>query len=209
MTEQLVVHGEAGDPSSSPSPGRGERHPEVARFLAAVRPPIASRVTTWGKGDPIRTSAYVDLDLELPDVVVSSVRCIVRVDDYVVVCCNADHIRHAWPGGTREAGETFEETACREVHEETGWLLDPTSLRQIGWLHVENLAPVPAGHRYPHPDAFHAVFVAEARSRAGDSTWTDTQGYELSSELVLASSAARFLHQDPLSAAFLERVLAA
>ena len=202
MTELLVE-------AESPRPGHGLRHPDVARFLATARPPIASRETTLANGQPIRTSAYVDVDLALPDVVVSSVRCIVRVDDYVVVCCNADHIRHAWPGGTREPGETFEQTACREVHEETGWLLDPASLRPIGWLHVENLAPVPAGHRYPHPDAFHAVFEAEARSRAGDSTWTDTQGYELSSELVLASSAARWLHQDPMSAAFLEHLLAA
>jgi 8-oxo-dGTP pyrophosphatase MutT (NUDIX family) len=192
--------------SRYPREGFGLRHPEVAAFLAAGRP-LHVEDARWPNGDAIRLTAFA-AEGEVPDVVVSSVRCLVFVDPYVVVCHNAHDVRHAWPGGRREAGETFEDTACREVHEETGWLLDRSSLGQIGWLHVENLTPVAPSHPFPHPDAFQAVFAGRARSRAGDSSWTDTEGYELSSELVLATEARRFLARDPMSAFFLDRHLA-
>ena len=192
-----------------PRPGWGVRHPAVARFLTSAGPPLQNELLSWPNGE-LRSSAYgvVPQAVEPPDVVVSSVRCIVRVDAYVVVCRNADGIRHVWPGGRREPGETFAETAIREVHEETGWLLDPPSFRPLGWLHLEQVSPVPPTHPYPHPDAFHAVFEARARSRAGSSRWTDTEGYEISSELVLADEACRFLSRDPLSAVFLGLALA-
>lgn len=211
---ELLAQAEA-DEAPYPRPGWGARHPDVDRFLAATEAAcLRSAILRWNSGE-IRATAY-GLDAKVegmaapPDVVVSSVRCIVRVDSYVVVCCNADHVRHVLPGGRREPSETtFEETARREVHEETGWLLEPSSLRQIGWLHLENLAEVPADFPFPHPDAFHAVFEGTARSRAGDSTWTDTDGYELSSDLVLATEAERFLDRDPISSAFLDLLLGA
>ena len=192
-----------------PRPGWGARHPGVARFLASAGPPLQSETLSWGGGS-LRASAYgvVPPELEPPDEVVSSVRCIVRVETYVVVCRNADGIRHAWPGGRREPGETFVETAVREVHEETGWLVDPRSFRPLGWLHLEQLTPVAPTHPFPHPDCFQTVYEARARSRAGSSQWTDTEGYEISSELVLADEADRFLGRDPMSALFLGLALA-
>lgn len=180
-TVEAVTARRTGD-QPYPREGFGLRHPEVAAFLARARP-LASEVTTWPNGDRIRASAFAGAG-PLPDVVVSSVRCIVEVDDQVVMCHNAHGVHHVFPGGRRERGETFVETACREVHEETGWRLDPDSLRQTGWLHLENLTVVPESHPYPHPDAFHAVFAGTARTRDGDGSWTDTEGYELSSRLV-------------------------
>jgi 8-oxo-dGTP pyrophosphatase MutT (NUDIX family) len=198
MDQLLDVHG-------NPRLGYGRRHPEVQRFLEVTEPLHVEDAARPG-GVPMVARAFAPAP-PLPDVVVSSVRCIVRVDGYVVVCHNADGVRHVWPGGGREPGETFEDTACREVHEETGWLVDRASLRQIGWLHLEAVGEVPPAHPFPHPDAFHAVLVGEARARAG-AHWTDTEGYELSSELVLAAQARNFLHRDPLSARFLDLVLA-
>lgn len=193
-------------PRPYPRPGYGLRHPEVEAFLARATP-LASEATTLPSGVRLRISGYRAVD-PLPGVVVSSVRCIVRVADAVVVCTNADDVRHAWPGGRREVGETFADTACREVHEETGWYLDPVSLRQLGWLHLEHLGAVSSSHPYPHPDAFQAVFTGTAAHRDGDGEWTDTEGYELSSELVPLSEAAEAVSGDPLSASFL-RILAA
>jgi 8-oxo-dGTP pyrophosphatase MutT (NUDIX family) len=143
----------------------------------------------WPNGSIVTARAFAVLD-DLPSEVVQSVRCLVFTDDdHVVMCENARGVRHVWPGGRRELGETFEQTACREVLEETGWVLDPASLTQIGWLHYE------AGpHRgpdipWPHPDIFHALFTGRARSREAED-WIDTEGYELSSRSV---STARVL----------------
>ena len=49
---------------------------------------------------------------------------------------NLDGLTHAWPGGRRQPGESFAETAAREVEEETGWLVRPGSFRLLGWLHL-------------------------------------------------------------------------
>ena len=176
------------------------RHVDVERFLARA-PVMYSGEGKWPNGDQIEVRGYGASD-PLPDVVVSSVRCIVRVGGSVVVCRNAHDVHHAWPGGRRERGESLAETAVREVHEETGWLIDEGSLVQVGWLHLENVTPVPENHPYPNPDAFHAVFVGAADVRAADD-WTDTEGYELSSELVPVSLAADMVADDPACAAFL------
>jgi ADP-ribose pyrophosphatase YjhB (NUDIX family) len=186
-----------------PRPGWGARHPDVAEFLA-THEAVAEERTAWPNGDGIAARVFATVD-PIPDAVVSSVRCLVRVgDDAIVLCRNAHDVRHAWPGGGREAGETFAETACREVHEETGWRLDPNTLEQLGWLHLENVTPVQSDHPYPNPDCFHAVLVGFARERDGgrDVAWTDTEGYELSSELALLADAADLIEDDPLSAVF-------
>jgi ADP-ribose pyrophosphatase YjhB (NUDIX family) len=67
---------------------------------------------------PIRVSACTRVT-PLPEELVTSVRCIVRVDNLLIYCQNSDG-RHPWPGGRRQPGESYVETAAREVHEETG-----------------------------------------------------------------------------------------
>jgi hypothetical protein len=123
-------------------PGWGLRHPAIAELLRSSGP-LAEVTTRRAAGTlPLRIEAYTPL-VDLPDELVPSVRCLVTIDGELVVCSNPDGI-HAWPGGRREPGETFADTACREVHEETGWILEPDSLRPLGWLHFEHLAR-PAG----------------------------------------------------------------
>ncbi|WP_330274118.1 hypothetical protein OG205_46670 [Lentzea sp. NBC_00516] len=92
----------------------------------------------------------------------------------------------------------------REVHEETGWLLDRESLRPLGWLHFEHLAPRRPDHLYPYPDFLQVVFHGTATERAGGSDWTDTDGYELRSRLVSVAEARRTSLNGPLATTFLD-----
>ena len=132
-------------------------------------------------------------------------RCIVFVDDDIVVCSNRDGISHPWAGGRRERAETLIETGCREVHEETGWLVDPDSLRPLGWLHFEHLREQPDDHPWPHPDFLQVVYTGRASDREGgpDVDWTDTEGYELSSRRMTVDEAAAAMSGDRLALAFL------
>ena len=103
-------------------PGWGERHPDLARLLAESQPE-AMVETAWANGTvPLRISAYAS-PAPLPDELIVSIRCIVRVEDLFVVCTNAENNSHPWPGGRREQGETHLATASREVLEETGWII--------------------------------------------------------------------------------------
>ncbi|HET8661502.1 MAG TPA: NUDIX hydrolase [Micromonosporaceae bacterium] len=105
-------------------------------------------------------------------------RCIVRVGGRVVACESPD-TWHVWPGGRRLPGEAYETTACREVYEETGWLVDEADLRLLGFLHLRYAAPQPADHPYPHPDFLQLVYTARATRREGSgSEWTDHDGWE-------------------------------
>ena len=186
-----------------PRPGWGMRHPELTAVLQ-LKEAAAVMEQTWGMGQAIRLAAYTG-PADLPDEVVTSIRCIVRVGDQVVVCTNRDGFSHAWPGGRREAGETHAETACREVMEETGWTVDPASLELLGWLHMENLEPQPDDHPFPHPDFLQYVYSGRAAEGEGgrNPDWTDTDGYELTSCLTPIDEATVLLADDPLAVAFL------
>ena len=169
--------------------------------MAAVltgRTPQASQELSWAEGQfRCRIDAYpspADLPLEY----VTSVRCLVMVDDKIVVCTNVDGGSHPWPGGRREPGETDVQTACREVHEETGWLLDPDSLEPLGWLHLEHLNDRPPGHRYVDADFLMVVYAARAHDRDGgrDNPWSDTEGHEVSSQLLPIDDAIALIADD-------------
>lgn len=183
-------------------PGFGVRHPDVTRLLA-VHTPAATDEVSWMDGAmPLRVSAHVG-PAGLPDELVTSVRCVVRVGELVVFCENVDG-GHVLPGGRRHPGETHADTVLREVHEETGWLLDAESLRPLGWLHFEHLAPRRPDYLYPYPDFLQVVFEGIAIERTGGSDWVDTDGYELSSRLVSIAEARRTLRNDPLATTFLD-----
>jgi 8-oxo-dGTP pyrophosphatase MutT (NUDIX family) len=140
---------------------------------------------------------------------VVSVRCVVRHGDRVVICQEPDGKWMLLPGGRCEPGETFQQTVVREVHEETGWIIDPGSLEQIGWMHFEHLQTPPAGHRYPHPDFLNAVFAGNtvARAAAPDIEWADTDGYIQRSVSVPLYEARRLVvPTDPVAGVFLDAV---
>ncbi|MGH9245520.1 MAG: NUDIX domain-containing protein [Acidimicrobiales bacterium] len=121
--------------------GWGVRHPVLGEILRSSTA-LAVEETRW-VDSALRLRVAADAPLiDLPDELVVSVRCVVTVDRRrLVLCTNADGT-HAWPGGRREPGESDAATACREVHEETGWLIEPDTLRSLGWLHFEHLARV-------------------------------------------------------------------
>lgn len=165
-----------------PRLGFGDRHPSAAAYLERNEPLLAVEFQ-WPNGSVVTARSFTVVEA-LPDEVVQSVRCLVFTDDeHLVMCENARGVRHVWPGGRREPGETLAQTACREVLEETGWLVAPESLTQVGWLHFEAGPHSGPEIPWPHPDIFHALFVGRAPSRAAED-WTDTEGYELSSCVV-------------------------
>jgi 8-oxo-dGTP pyrophosphatase MutT (NUDIX family) len=184
-------------------PGYGIRHPGLLAILDEATP-VAVEETTWAPTTPVRTAAYLG-EQKLPDDLVVSVRCLVAVDRRVVVCQNADGVFHAWPGGRRQPSETHAQTAAREVLEETGWLIDTTSLKRLGWLHLQHLRSQPPDHPYPHPDWLQVVYTAPALQRVGgpDISWTDKEGYELTSQLCTPEEAIPLVTGDPLCAVFL------
>ncbi len=66
------------------------------------------------------------------------------------------------PGGRPDAGETPEETAIREVGEETGWLVKP--IKMIGFRHFFHLEPRSPKTDRPYPDFIQPIYVVMAES---------------------------------------------
>jgi hypothetical protein len=185
-------------------------HPALAAVLETEGRPVAQHETAWFDGAmPLRISAYLGAEStpRLPLELISSIRCIVRVGDKYLLCENKSS-RHPWPGGRRNAGESFAETAAREVHEETGWLLIQDSLRQLGWLRLRHLGPDPEGNEGAYPDFLQLVFVGEATEREGglspDAPWDDVDDYELGSSLVTLEEAIERTSVDMHAQVFLE-----
>ena len=171
------------------SPGYGIRHPDLLTLLTRLTPAAQQRII-WPGDIPLQVSAY-PTPTALPDELITSIRCIVRVDHRIVVCHAPDE-QHIWPGGRRETGETYQQTARREVHEETGWLIDPGDLRPLGFLHFYLIQPPPADHPYPHPDFLQLVYTAPARRHADPhaTTWADLAGWEQRHQLLTPSELA-------------------
>jgi hypothetical protein len=165
---------------------------------------LATGAAAWDYGTmPLRVTAYAtDTFAELPDDLVSSVRCVVRVGSRIVLCENRDGV-HPLPGGRREPGETFVQTVTREVHEETGWLLDTDSLRPLGWLRLEHLSPRRPGDQHPYPVFLQPIYVGTATVRESDS-WSDIDGYELRSSLVTLAEARARTSNELLAHSFLD-----
>jgi 8-oxo-dGTP pyrophosphatase MutT (NUDIX family) len=163
--------------------GYGIRHPDLLALLAG-RTPAAREHIVW-PGDLVLRAAAYPTPMAVPDQLVTSIRCIVRVDGRIVLCHAPDQ-QHIWPGGRREPGESYEETARREVHEETGWLIEPDDLRPLGFLHLYLIEPPPPDHPYPHPDFLQLVYTAPARRHASRdaASWTDLDGWERRHELL-------------------------
>lgn len=190
-------------------PGFGMRHPAVAALLASEHPVTSHRIEWQGGRLPLRVSAYTSTRNDLPDEVLTSVRCLVQVEDQVVMCETADGDRHIVPGGRRRAGESFAETAAREVHEETGWLLQIESVEPLGWLHLENLNDAPSSPGLPFPDFLQLVVCGRAVEPEGgrNANWMDVEGYETSSRLVSVAQARAAVSNDLLDLVYLDAML--
>jgi hypothetical protein len=185
-------------------PGWRSRHPGLSSVLASVTP-AAVHETTWRNGTmPLQVSVYLGA-AAIPDELVTSARCLVRVDDLVVVCTDRDGTTHALPGGRRQPGETLHATALREVREETGWLVAESSLRQLGWLHIEHLSAVSDDYPFPHPDFCQIVLGGLARERvvSREASWTDSDGYVVGSGLMSADLASRAVSDNGVSSVYL------
>jgi hypothetical protein len=183
--------------------GWGARHPALLPILASATPATVNE-TAWRNGTlPLRVSAYLG-NAAVPDELITSVRCLVQVGDDVVVCTDRDGTMHALPGGRRQAGETLPGTALREVHEETGWLVEEPSLHPLGWVHIEHLSVMPDDHPFPHPDFCQVVFAGRASEHADESgpSWVDTDGYVIGSQLMTVDVALQKV-TDGLSGAYL------
>lgn len=64
-----------------------------------------------------------------------SVRGIVIRDGKVLMIHSLKYDYYKFPGGGMEAGEEQREALCREVREETGYLVAPDSIREYGLVH--------------------------------------------------------------------------
>jgi 8-oxo-dGTP pyrophosphatase MutT (NUDIX family) len=173
------------NPSGGPRrrPGYGTPHPDLVALLGALTPAAAGRYL-W-PGDVRLDIAAYPTPVPVPPDLVTSVRCIVRVDSRIVVC-HAPDGRHIMPGGRREPDETYQCTARREVYEETGWLVDEGDLRPLGFLHCHLLQPPPEDHPFPHPDFLQLVYTAPAyrHSDPAGGPWTDLDGWEQGHDLL-------------------------
>lgn len=189
--------------------GYGQRHPDLSALLIASRPTQVRRLA-WLHGEmPLGVGAHLGSG-QPPDDLVASIRCIVRVGERIVVCETPDGI-HPRPGGRREPGESHRDTARREVHEETGWLLEPLPFEALGWLHLHHLRDQPEDHPYPHPDFIQVVYAAKAIQRDGeiDATWSDTEGWETGSELPSPTEARARVSPGMLAHVFLDTLFPA
>jgi 8-oxo-dGTP pyrophosphatase MutT (NUDIX family) len=88
-------------------------------------------------------------------------------------------VKRGWdlPGGHVEAGETPEETARREVAEETGAKLG--RLHMLGYQHLRLLAPRPAEYNYPYPDCYQVFYWASITSLEDFEPTRETYGRAL------------------------------
>ncbi len=81
-----------------------------------------------------------------------------------VLAFDGDHLllshlkERSWdiPGGHREPGESLEETARREVYEETGARLDRLEL--LGYQSIHIAGPRLATYTYPYPDSYQIFY---------------------------------------------------
>jgi 8-oxo-dGTP pyrophosphatase MutT (NUDIX family) len=182
----------------------------VAEALGRVAPPVAVHEVAWGPVR-IRIAAVIDdsvgLGDGLPVEALGSVRVVVTapLDGGVgLLLVHGDHAG-VLPGGRVEAGEQPVTTAVRELHEETGWTLDPSTLRPLGLLHLRRIDDGPPTPGFPYPDNLMLVLTGTGTPPAEEG-WVDTEGQVHRSGLVPADEALAAVATDPIETAFARAV---
>ena len=187
-------------------PGYGSRHPCIEQLIAAGDPLATEHVTWPVVGLELVCTAYAREPDGIDDALIRSVRCLTRVDHRIVVCDTPDG-EHVLPGGRREAGETHEETAIREVHEETGWHVIPRTVTYLGLFHIEFINVEKTDPALPSPDIIQLIFtgIASDRDVDADAEWKDTEGWEQGSRLVAIQEVHEIV-SSPVQRAFVDLV---
>ena len=132
---------------------------DLSRFLSG-RNPIFSDEADWSKGQIQLEINYYLSDVIPPLELISSVRAIVFKREEVLTVEEAENEFHILPGGRREENERLEETAQREVAEETGWTL--YKLKPFSVAHFKHTTPKPEDYPYPYPNFLWLIYTAEA-----------------------------------------------
>lgn len=148
----------------------------LAAFLAAHEPSAHDTAVWAGGALSLQIACYLGAEAPPLDAV-TSVRCLVFRDGAVLVVRERVDC-HILPGGRREPGETLEQTARREVLEETGWSLG--ALVPLGFLYFRPTSDARLGHSSSSPDFIHRVYMAEAEHF--DSGALQPDGNELGAE---------------------------
>ncbi|MEM9824647.1 MAG: NUDIX domain-containing protein, partial [Bacteroidota bacterium] len=129
----------------------------LSEFLSMLEPTY-SESADWGE---IQLEiAYYRSEKLPPSNLVSSVRGLVRRENEILVVEEAKDQFHVLPGGRCEGDESFEETARREILEETGWLV--SDLKLFGFAHLRHTTPKPINYPYPYPDFIWLIYTAKA-----------------------------------------------
>jgi ADP-ribose pyrophosphatase YjhB (NUDIX family) len=125
---------------------------------------------------------------ENPRVIVS---CIVCWNNRILICQRAQEpARGRWavPAGFLECGETLEECAVREMAEETGLVVDASSLELYSVTNMTALDQVAIAfrvtvteepHLEPGPECLDVAFMAEADIASTDFAWRRSMGDSL------------------------------
>lgn len=154
----------------------------LSLYLASLGAPVCQESATWG-GQVLRVQSHIGSG-DPPAEFVTSVRSVVLRGDQVLLVRDPDEL-HIIPGGRRAPGETFEQTAIREVGEETGWLVD--DLRLLGVKYFQHLSPKPP--RYPHPYPVFLQLIYVGRAQRYCAALKEGDGWELGAEFVPVTGA--------------------
>lgn len=133
----------------------------------------------WEDGTPwkfIQTAEAPPLHLS------TAVFCVTTYNGKIIL---AENGKRGWelPGGHIEPGESLDEAVRREVHEETGAVIE--KIEQFGFKMVSPNAPIP--HRdnpenfYPYPHSYVPYFFAEATEVSDIPLADDVIGVKLAS----------------------------
>lgn len=185
-------------------PWRADSGTDAQDYVSGMTPVTVIDVT-WREW-AMTHSLYLT-DRPPPTDLVTSTRCVVTDGERVLVCETPNGC-HVVPGGRREVGETWEETARREVQEETGYTVAEMEQVAVLLIHMNNERHPDPEQMYPYPDAFWVIYRAEPLTWPADG-WADTQGWELSSAMHPVGEVLRRDDLEPVHRALIQAIFSA